>query len=180
MYISRFGTLRVMTNAGIESGYSSTSYFYYALEPAVPDPLVSMGLVELGAPGLLGWGRHLAPERQHEQPLSAAAKTTDLALATLRSVPRRITYKREDNTLPRSSTFIHSSARTPQSTPPPGAREGSASPPNSKTPRTELNEEQYHEQFLLTLIHQWKLFSCLLYTSPSPRDRQKSRMPSSA
>ena len=25
-----------------------------------------------------------------------------------------------------------------------------------------------------------KLFSCLLYTSPSPRDRQKSRMPSSA
>ena len=25
-----------------------------------------------------------------------------------------------------------------------------------------------------------ELFSCLLYTSPSPRDRQKSRMPSSA
>ena len=25
-----------------------------------------------------------------------------------------------------------------------------------------------------------KLDSCLLYTSPSPRDRQKSRMPSSA
>ena len=24
------------------------------------------------------------------------------------------------------------------------------------------------------------LFGCLLYTSPSPRDRQKSRMPSSA
>ena len=24
------------------------------------------------------------------------------------------------------------------------------------------------------------LFDCLLYTSPSPRDRQKSRMPSSA
>ena len=29
---------------------------------------------------------------------------------------------------------------------------------------------------LLLLRH----FSCLLYTSPSPRDRQKSRMPSSA
>ena len=32
--------------------------------------------------------------------------------------------------------------------------------------------------------NQWfenaELFSCLLYTSPSPRDRQKSRMPSSA
>ena len=26
----------------------------------------------------------------------------------------------------------------------------------------------------------WPLFGCLLYTSPSPRDRQKSRMPSSA
>ena len=26
--------------------------------------------------------------------------------------------------------------------------------------------------------HEWS--SCLLYTSPSPRDRQKSRMPSSA
>ena len=25
-----------------------------------------------------------------------------------------------------------------------------------------------------------RLFACLLYTSPSPRDRQKSRMPSSA
>ena len=28
-------------------------------------------------------------------------------------------------------------------------------------------------------VQQW-IFSCLLYTSPSPRDRQKSRMPSSA
>ena len=26
----------------------------------------------------------------------------------------------------------------------------------------------------------WMAFPCLLYTSPSPRDRQKSRMPSSA
>ena len=26
----------------------------------------------------------------------------------------------------------------------------------------------------------WRFKSCLLYTSPSPRDRQKSRMPSSA
>ena len=30
---------------------------------------------------------------------------------------------------------------------------------------------------LVTLIQSW---GCLLYTSPSPRDRQKSRMPSSA
>ena len=28
--------------------------------------------------------------------------------------------------------------------------------------------------------HYYRIWSCLLYTSPSPRDRQKSRMPSSA
>ena len=32
---------------------------------------------------------------------------------------------------------------------------------------------------LMQDIHAWEV-SCLLYTSPSPRDRQKSRMPSSA
>ena len=34
--------------------------------------------------------------------------------------------------------------------------------------------ETAHKDFL---IH---MYGCLLYTSPSPRDRQKSRMPSSA
>ena len=33
---------------------------------------------------------------------------------------------------------------------------------------------------LLTQIAPYKNNNCLLYTSPSPRDRQKSRMPSSA
>ena len=33
---------------------------------------------------------------------------------------------------------------------------------------------------IATLEEQWKTDPCLLYTSPSPRDRQKSRMPSSA
>ena len=28
--------------------------------------------------------------------------------------------------------------------------------------------------------YDWQNWSCLLYTSPSPRDRQRSRMPSSA
>ena len=32
----------------------------------------------------------------------------------------------------------------------------------------------------LCLIALYLLWTCLLYTSPSPRDRQKSRMPSSA
>ena len=31
-----------------------------------------------------------------------------------------------------------------------------------------------------TIVRMAQDFSCLLYTSPSPRDRQKSRMPSSA
>ena len=30
------------------------------------------------------------------------------------------------------------------------------------------------------LVKDWDPCTCLLYTSPSPRDRQKSRMPSSA
>ena len=30
------------------------------------------------------------------------------------------------------------------------------------------------------MSEEWELQICLLYTSPSPRDRQKSRMPSSA
>ena len=30
------------------------------------------------------------------------------------------------------------------------------------------------------IFSRWNLEGCLLYTSPSPRDRQKSRMPSSA
>ena len=34
------------------------------------------------------------------------------------------------------------------------------------------------EEKLEAKMHQ--LLACLLYTSPSPRDRQKSRMPSSA
>ena len=33
---------------------------------------------------------------------------------------------------------------------------------------------------VLALDSEWKLMLCLLYTSPSPRDREKSRMPSSA
>ena len=44
------------------------------------------------------------------------------------------------------------------------------------------------DSFLLTsetsasaiIAHHQKVNTCLLYTSPSPRDRQKSRMPSSA
>src|SRR5665213_2507977 len=36
----------------------------------------------------------------------------------------------------------------------------------------------YHHTALVTAAHGF--LTCLLYTSPSPRDRQKSRMPSSA
>ena len=33
---------------------------------------------------------------------------------------------------------------------------------------------------VLKLLEHWQCSDCLLYTSPSPRDRQKPRMPSSA
>ena len=42
----------------------------------------------------------------------------------------------------------------------------------------ELTKEHMPLQFLV--CDETQFYSCLLYTSPSPRDRQKSRMPSSA
>ena len=36
------------------------------------------------------------------------------------------------------------------------------------------------ERFALSAAQPAELFACLLYTSPSPRDRTRSRMPSSA
>ena len=44
------------------------------------------------------------------------------------------------------------------------------------------NIYEFKNQSLLIDIslHLGSLLACLLYTSPSPRDRQKSRMPSSA
>ena len=56
--------------------------------------------------------------------------------------------------------------------------------PKSTKPAVELSTSQLKNAY--TILHKLvfnikKLFNnCLLYTSPSPRDRQKSRMPSSA
>ena len=46
-------------------------------------------------------------------------------------------------------------------------------------------DEVIHEKLTQRFNRKWRdgsdaEFTCLLYTSPSPRDRQKSRMPSSA
>ena len=43
----------------------------------------------------------------------------------------------------------------------------------------EITSEELLDRFEDKLINRLDIF-CLLYTSPSPRDRQKSRMPSSA
>ena len=45
--------------------------------------------------------------------------------------------------------------------------------------RRAKTREAQMEMIPFELLWSW-LFACLLYTSPSPRDRQKSRMPSSA
>ena len=45
--------------------------------------------------------------------------------------------------------------------------------------RLEEIVEHVEEKYDFT-VHHHMLYICLLYTSPSPRDRQKSRMPSSA
>ena len=52
-------------------------------------------------------------------------------------------------------------------------------------PRILLAEQLYREFMEIVNqnlydVHAMHVHSCLLYTSPSPRDRQKSRMPSSA
>ena len=42
------------------------------------------------------------------------------------------------------------------------------------------NQITFEEKRIDKLVVAIKTLACLLYTSPSPRDRQKSRMPSSA
>ena len=48
----------------------------------------------------------------------------------------------------------------------------------TQEPQSFITEEEYIARMDLTSLQQ--ATTCLLYTSPSPRDRQKSRMPSSA
>ena len=67
------------------------------------------------------------------------------------------------------------------------ARQGSSKPPHYRGGATSMGPQNRDHSFSLnkkekTLALKCALSnkSCLLYTSPSPRDRQKSRMPSSA
>ena len=46
--------------------------------------------------------------------------------------------------------------------------------------RTTVIQDQFESSNWMKLVQKYEINSCLLYTSPSPRDRQKSRMPSSA
>ena len=45
---------------------------------------------------------------------------------------------------------------------------------------TKLIADNNNQVMLSSIVHFGEDRNCLLYTSPSPRDRQKSRMPSSA
>ena len=53
-------------------------------------------------------------------------------------------------------------------------------------PKKEWNPKQERIEYVkvafpkVEILEEHECISCLLYTSPSPRDRQKSRMPSSA
>ena len=51
---------------------------------------------------------------------------------------------------------------------------------SSEDVATEVGSIQYGNSTIYVPYTSWPSPSCLLYTSPSPRDRQKSRMPSSA
>ena len=46
--------------------------------------------------------------------------------------------------------------------------------------KSQLIQELINDNIFLEKLHLRLLKYCLLYTSPSPRDRQRSRMPSSA
>ena len=48
---------------------------------------------------------------------------------------------------------------------------------NTELMRVDISQKSEHDPFML---QPGEFCFCLLYTSPSPRDRQKSRMPSSA
>ena len=63
-----------------------------------------------------------------------------------------------------------------------GGPKGSTYPTPTGGYKEKVNDEQLInliEAGVQNSVGDW-LNSCLLYTSPSPRDRQKSRMPSSA
>ena len=45
---------------------------------------------------------------------------------------------------------------------------------------TEERKNRFNGESYLLTPHEAKIHDCLLYTSPSPRDRTRSRMPSSA
>ena len=50
----------------------------------------------------------------------------------------------------------------------------------SKAARQQYFRELFRLQGELVKLQDWVVATCLLYTSPSPRDRTRSRMPSSA
>ena len=61
-----------------------------------------------------------------------------------------------------------------------GSRTVSSSPhPTVTTPAVHLSKEHLLEN-LLAMLSSGRFHTCLLYTSPSPRDKRQSRMPSSA
>ena len=72
------------------------------------------------------------------------------------------------------SETMWAEAKARNSTPPPSTSIGFELYDGSVFP---FGDEEFDRLFTVNTIYFW---DCLLYTSPSPRDRQKSRMPSSA
>ena len=118
-----------------------------------------------------------------------------LSLATLRRVSREQLHIRlDESALP----GIHASAAVvtkviEQNRVVYGINTGFGLLANTRIPVEQLDELQrsivlshaagigtYMDDATVRLMMVLKVNSCLLYTSPSPRDRQKSRMPSSA
>ena len=83
-------------------------------------------------------------------------------------------------------TVLHNHQVANPAVPQPAAAQAQAARPLSKASASELKPERLTHDSSASAFRSWKKCfrayydSCLLYTSPSPRDRQKSRMPSSA
>ena len=91
------------------------------------------------------------------------------------TTPARTTTPTPDTTLPHRQRYIRRSMKRHKE----AAAPTQAAPPEQMMP-TDAHVSPQEREDPLKFARVPGLQACLLYTSPSPRDRQKSRMPSSA
>ena len=100
------------------------------------------------------------------------ARATSLADVTLKDISTRYTLKNELGSGAQATVYLGQSKGS-----------GSSKVAIKGLPLAELEDDEVYEALRMecTLAKQLRHpYICLLYTSPSPRDKRQSRMPSSA